>query len=89
MKDHNLTFFLVKISVWKITIYNCSEHNANDQMKKNSSNQEMRFGVFDHAWSTRKMHWIAWWERIVFWLVIVRTQKFRTWNYIFIHTTYI
>ena len=41
------------------------------------------------AWSTRKMHWIAWWERIVFWLVIVRTQKFRTWNYIFIHTTYI
>ena len=49
MKDHKLTFFLVKISVWKITIYNCSEHNANDQMKKNSSNQEMRFGVFDHA----------------------------------------
>ena len=33
MKDHKLTFF-VKISVWKITIYNCSEHNANDQMKK-------------------------------------------------------
>ena len=50
MKDHKLTFFFVKISVWKITIYNCSEHNANDQMKKKtSSNQEMRFGVFDHA----------------------------------------
>ena len=34
MKDHKLTFFFVKISVWKITIYNCIEHNANDQMKK-------------------------------------------------------